>query len=152
MARKLDKNRPFGDVYGHRNARYEQFGILFDTDGIELPGFERVQIPKEEIPAAGNNGNLAAELAELREQNGLLQDEIAGLKARLDDQDTDAAVEEVQGKLDTANVEVARLAEQVKQLTLQLEEATAPGKVKGAAAKGAGQTSIDDQLKAQGVA
>lgn len=37
MPKKLDRERGFGEVMGHESgAKYEQDGVMFDVDGVEL--------------------------------------------------------------------------------------------------------------------
>ncbi len=148
MARKLDRNRPFGEIYGHAEARFEQHGILFDSDENELPGFEDVKIP-EHIPMASgadaNVGRLMSDLEEQRRQNARLQAENDRLKLQTAE-DGNAAVEEVQGKLDSANVEIARLNGLVADLQAQLA-----GSGTDTANKDKGKKSeVDKQLDLQG--
>lgn len=111
MARKLDRNRPFGEIYGGSgDARYEQHGIMFDAAGDELPGFDAVEIPeqKEIIIVQGDDTALRAEIQRLSE-------EYRGVLTLLED--TEAEVEAVQGQLDSANVEIGRLNGEVARLT-----------------------------------
>ena len=37
-AQRLDWNKPYGVVYGHLHARYEQAGSLFDSNGLRIEG------------------------------------------------------------------------------------------------------------------
>lgn len=146
--RKLDRKRPYGEIYGHLQARYEQFGILFDTEGNELPGFEDVKIPEAgPVVVIGDSKELEAALAELREENARLRDEL---------EEKEALVEEIQGKLDTANIEIARLNAQIEELTKPADPQTGNSAAPVDAAPAAGKKKteqpslIDDQLKAQG--
>jgi transposase len=139
--RKLDKKRPFAEIYGSHAARYEQFGIQFDAEGVELEGFQDVVVPAE-IPV------ITAETSEpaLRDEIARLADELSRVSAELEEKD--AEIEEIQGKLDTAQVEITRL-------TAALPDA-APVKT-GKNAKGNTATTdsqldslLDAQLTAQG--
>lgn len=105
MPRKLDKKRPFAEIYGQHEAKYEQFGILFDSDGVELPGYEDVEIPKPEVAiTTGDDSALRDEIGRLLEENAQL---------RADLEEMEAVAEEATGNVDTLKVEVKRLQEQL---------------------------------------
>lgn len=145
MKRKLDKKRPYAEIFGSHDGKYEQFGILFDCEGIELEGYKDVVIP-DDIPvitADSNDSALRAEISRLSTKLGLVTLEL---------EEKDAEIEEIQGKLDTANVELNRFNTQA--------EASFPGKpakdVKVLTgdqlkAQGTAAAAVDAQLKAQGV-
>jgi hypothetical protein len=156
--RKLDRSRPFGTVFGGGEAAFEQFGILFDGAGDELPGFEDVEIPEEVfVPAAGDESSGAAIrqlTAEVARLDILLQKKGDALA------DAEALAEELQGKLDTANIEIKRLQAQIDELSKPADvpagnpgtpaAAEAPaGKGKKGAPAAEQSSLLDDQLKAQ---
>lgn len=39
---KLDRSKPFGTVHGVSGASYEQAGVLFDHEGVQIVGDEPV--------------------------------------------------------------------------------------------------------------
>lgn len=117
--RKLDRSQVFGTVFGSGNAAYEQHGILFDVSGEELPGFEDVEIPEESPVVAGDNAGLKAQVQDLLAVNTRLQAELGKMRQALADAESnaEAQAEEIQGQLDTANVEIDRLNKQIEELT-----------------------------------
>jgi len=136
MARKLDRTRPFGEIYGGSgDARYEQHGIMFDAAGDELPGYDDVEIPepKEVVIVQGDDTALRAEIARLTSR----------LEAALTQlEDADGELEGVQGQLDSANVEISRLNDEVARLS-----ALVP--VDGVTTVGSEEVSLDSQLDLQ---
>lgn len=52
MAKKLDRNKPYGVVQGEHNAAFEQDGVAFDIDGNEIVAEQKDSDPKAEQPAA----------------------------------------------------------------------------------------------------
>lgn len=53
---RLDKSKPFGEVYGPAKYRYEQNGRYFDADGNEVDGDGRPVKEKElKIPTLGKS-------------------------------------------------------------------------------------------------
>lgn len=131
MKRTLDKKRPFAEVYGHSEARYEQFGILFDPEGRELPGYEHVEIPEDRtvLVVSGDEEALKRIIEELQAENRRL---ITALE------DADAEIEGAVGQADSLKVEVARLKEQLAALQ--------PDPSKNAKGKA---TDVDAQLALQ---
>jgi regulator of replication initiation timing len=142
--RKLDRSQPYGSVFGSGSAAFEQFGICFDGAGNELPGFEEVEIPKAAtVVVGGDDAGLKAQIQELLAENERLQGEVG--KVRDVQADAEARTEEVQGKLDTAEVEIGRL-------TAQLEDLTKPAEAgkESIGKKGTKKTDdLDDQLSMQ---
>ena len=111
MARELDRLRSFGEIYGGTgDARFEQDGIQFDSAGVELPGFENV-----EIVAAAPVVNMPGDDSMLRDEISRLNRAVGKLSGDLEEKD--AAYEEAIGKLDTATIEVSRLQAEVQRLT-----------------------------------
>lgn len=49
---KLDRTRPFGQVYGHPHVQYEQDHKLFDAQGVEV-----VSAPRAEEASPGNGAD-----------------------------------------------------------------------------------------------
>lgn len=147
--RQLDRSRPFGLVYGSGAAAFDQFGILFDSNGEELPGFESVVIPAEQkapTPADDTAGYKAL-VDSLQGRVDALQGELAVAREELDD--SAAQIEELQGKLDTANVEIARLTA-LTTTTSDEQPALPIGKDAGKGGKkSATDKQVDDQLAAQ---
>lgn len=134
MARNLDKNRPFAEIFGAHSGKYEQFGILFDAEGIELEGYEDVVIP-DAVPVITTD----SKEPELRAEIDRLAADLSQVTAALAERD--AEIEEIQGKLDTAQVEIGRLT------AVNEPAAGKDGKKK---ATGAADTPLDAQLAAQG--
>lgn len=134
--RQLDRSRMFGLVYGGGAAVFEQHGILFDSLGEELPGFESVEIPAE-APQAVEEGNAGQErqVRELMDANVRLREELE--RARADLEAAEMLSEELQGKLDTALVEIERM------------NASPPGAEPAVAKKGKGAGKASDDLDAQ---
>lgn len=161
--RKLDRSRPFGTVCGDARAKFEQFGILFDAAGEELPGFEKVEIPRDVPSTCSDTEGLKAQVRELTEVNTRLQGETGKLrddlaKAGEEKADADARAEEIQGQLDTANVEIGRLNTLIDELNSSADKGGADGAVQAAepkkpAGKGKqgdkGDGQVDDQLALQ---
>jgi hypothetical protein len=141
MTRKLDRKRPYAEIFGDHTAKYDQFGILFDADGNEMEGFENVTVPPE-IPVI----TVDSDSDTLRAEIGRLAAELSSVTAELDEKD--AGIEEIQGKLDTAQVEISRL-------TAALAESAPTGKGKGNKSTNTQDSTpdplLDDQLKANGV-
>lgn len=137
MARKLDRKLPFGEIYGGGEACFEQHGIQFDGEGNELPGFKDVEIPESKTVYI------------VSDDVPQLQTLICELQAKLDNQqlliaDLEAEKEEMQGKVDTLQIDCDKLVEQLA----AVNAGTKKGKKEEAAPV---QTEIEDQLKAQGV-
>ena len=66
MAKKLDRNKPFGVVQGEHNAAFEQDGVLFDIDGNEIvlaKAADTEPVAQEVAPAKkpGGRANKAAD-------------------------------------------------------------------------------------------
>lgn len=66
MAKKLDRNKPYGVVQGEHNAAFEQDGVAFDIDGNELVSEKQAAEPEAgkavaPAPAAKNPGRKKAE-------------------------------------------------------------------------------------------
>lgn len=118
-ARKLDRKRPFAEIFGNHEAKFEQFGILFDVDERELPGHEHIEIPEDKtvVIVAGDEEALHARIKQLEEDN-----------ARLDGilEDLEAEKEEALGKVDTLEIEVKRLQEQLKKQHAEVPSAEVP--------------------------
>jgi hypothetical protein len=133
--RTLDRHSPYGEIYGAAGARYEQHGIQFDGDGVELPGFENVVIPDQKTIIIVDDANLRGEV-----------DRLAALcnKQRAELEEKDAAHEEVQGQLDTARIQIGRLQDELAQTKALLPAETAAV----VAAETAG-VNIDAQLDLQ---
>lgn len=115
--RELDKNRPYGEVYNHGDARYEQHGILFDGSGKELPGFEEIEVPAEDpkAPETVDVSALKNEIVVLKKQILLLKSDFE-VERNQAAEDLEAEVEAVQGQLDTANVDIGRLSNELTTL------------------------------------
>lgn len=145
QSRKLDRSRPFGEIFGAGDGRFEQFGIMFDIDGDELPGYEHIEIPPETLDAAGGAGDQGHLLTHLQTVIDQLRNEKSALQSTLED--TEAQVEELQGQLDTANIQVARLTEQVAALTKSADPDN--GKQKTGKGKGEPADPAKDQLDLQ---
>jgi hypothetical protein len=109
--RKLDRNKPFGEIYGTHAARFEQHGIQFDADGLELPGFETVKIPDAKVEMASNEKEVKKQFQALQAELDRVQGENASMQAKVEE--AEALVEELQGQLDTAMVEISRLNETI---------------------------------------
>lgn len=139
-ARRLDRKRPFAEIFGNHAAKYEQFGIHFDADEGELPGYEHVVIPEDKTVIISTGDEEA-----LRQRITLLEQENSRLCGLLEDQE--AMTEEAQGRADTLQIEVNRLREQQANApAAPADSAPKNGKAKGPAAD---QSSIDAQLKLQ---
>jgi hypothetical protein len=84
--RKIDRDRPFGHVFGGGEAAFEQFGILFDANGDELPGFEEVEIP-EHLPLVTAEGCYGgpAEIEDVKRLAASLHDELVRAREGLAD-------------------------------------------------------------------
>lgn len=136
MKRKLDRKRPFSEIYGEHAGKYEQFGILFDAEGTELEGYQDVVVPADvpEITTETKEPALRAEISRLTAELGRVTAEL---------EEKDAEIEEVQGKLDTATVEIERLNAATSESLFPDQ----PGKGK----KGSNAVDIDEQMKAQGI-
>lgn len=52
MAKKLDRNKPYGVVQGEHNAAFEQDGVAFDIDGNEIVAEQKDSDPIAEQSAA----------------------------------------------------------------------------------------------------
>lgn len=80
MAKKLDKNKNFGEIFGGGRKRYLQDGRYFDVHGDEIAQAAEgsVAVPAEEMPKKGGKGKAAA--AE-NEQASLLDDQLAAQAA-----------------------------------------------------------------------
>ena len=52
MAKKLDRNKPYGVVQGEHNAAFEQDGVAFDIDGNEIVAEQKASEPEVEQAAA----------------------------------------------------------------------------------------------------
>ena len=72
--RKLDKERPYGLVYGSGNAKYEQAGKVFDHSGIEIPGSKGASYEDPKVEAKEEAA------AKLKDENEELRRMIAELK------------------------------------------------------------------------
>ena len=46
---KLDRNKPFGTVVGHKTAKYEQNGVLFDAREEAITNTKMVAIQRDTI-------------------------------------------------------------------------------------------------------
>lgn len=127
MAKKrtLDRSKPYGSVFGSGSAVYEQFGILFDGSGKELPGFEEVEIPVDtQVVVVGDDAELKAQIRKLLAENEQLQVDIGKVRSAQDE--AEAKAEEIQGQLDTATVEIERLKNEIHDLTKPAEPSTNP--------------------------
>lgn len=150
--RQLDRSKPYGQVYGEERAVFEQHGILFDGEGWELPGFEDVEIPEEAqviVVDEKRVRELTAEVAKLAKVNQDLNDQLK--RTKTDKEHAEAELEEVQGKLDSAEITI-------KKLQADLDDATAPtaepvGPVEKSKKKSTEKPvdpAIDEQLSLQG--
>ncbi len=113
MSRKLDSTRPFAEIFGGDDAGvFEQFGIMFDPAGVELPGYDHIEIPADDAPV-----QVIVDNPELRGEINRLTSNIANLKELLALKDEQFEIES--GRADDLAVEVERLK-------ARLEEALNP--------------------------
>jgi len=150
--RKLDKNAPYGQVYGSGRAAYEQFGILFDVEGKELPGQEEIESIEVQAPVVVDDAKvpvLVAEIEKLGKQNAELKEQLE--RAVADKDNADAEKAEVQGQLDTAEVEIKRLNGLIDELDVKADEtAQTDKKTTSRGKKNVGvASSTDEQLDLQ---
>lgn len=119
--RKLDRSLPFGEVFGAGGARYEQHGIQFDGEELELPGFEDVKIPEAAIRTVFVEGDTSAFKKEIERLQALNVELTGNLEA------VEADKEEIQGKFDTLSIEAERLRSRVTELEGLVTDPQAPG-------------------------
>lgn len=151
--RKLNRTIPFARVYGEDKAVYEQYGILFNGIGDELPGYEDVEIPEEVVKVVVDD----AKAQELVKENSALKKQLGEFKGGFDQAvaDKEAAesdLAEVQGKLDTAEVEIKQLQDRIASLQSDAgNDAKSDEKPKPSRSGKKNATSdVDQQLDLQG--
>lgn len=153
--RTLDRDKPFGTVYGAGKAAFEQFGIQFDAAGNELPGFEDVVIVEAPELPSGDVAYLQEQILQMGKALESQKRDKAELEARLDRAERDQEAEkdradELQGQLDTANAEINRLNEALKEAAEPKPDgSTETGKSAAKKTGGKGNNQVDEQLEIQ---
>ncbi len=79
MSAKLDRKRPFGQVYGQASHCYEQDGKLFDNEGDEVVGDDVKGNPADSQLTGNGTGDDAKLVAILERSNAAVLEALPGL-------------------------------------------------------------------------
>ena len=126
MSKKLDKNRPFSDIYGSDViGRFEQDGVVFDGLGNEITG------PVDQtVEARAEAGGLEDALTKIEIESGITPADVKRNFVKLEDEMNDMAFKlrieseakaELQAELTEAKARIGELEVELIKAGLELE-------------------------------